>query len=255
MINRNLSAWSTALGALPRIAGYQRILGSVEIYFDRLRIVNDALGPHWIFRLVDVVGKDVIKANRPSWFDFYINDTDRLHCPLDPGAPETDTYLGRKYSDMDLALYAGMGFDGYRLVLETSRLVDRDKKQIIFDGRYTLTLPDNIRAELEAFEKNRFVPKEDYYAAYAGALTVLFDGIHAVDDHSEEHFERLAAGCLILMCGGHQGCTKHPSPEDAFKAQMDSLIIFNIARHVMLGMIPLSEQERAPRLHAVGSAD
>ncbi|MHB0865554.1 MAG: hypothetical protein ACYC1Y_01460 [Minisyncoccota bacterium] len=133
-MKQNLLAWSAVLGALPRIMHYKHVLSGTDAYFDRLRIVNEALGPHWVFRLADAVGLEIIKVNRPSWHEFYVEDVDRLHCPLDPGAPETEAYLGRKYSDMDMAFYAGMGFDGYRLALQTPRQVDFGTKQLRFDG-------------------------------------------------------------------------------------------------------------------------
>ena len=251
-MKQNLLAWSAVLGAFPRIAHYQRVLSGINTYFDRLRIVNEALGPHWVFRLADIVGLETIKANRPSWHEFYVEDIDRLHCPLDPGAPETEAYLGRKYSDMDMALYAGMGFDGYRLALQTPRHADLDTKQLHFDGRYVLEPSPELKARLDAYGRQHFVPKEDYYAAYGAALSVLFDRITGDGSGSldDDMLERVAAGCMILMCGGHKGCSKHITPEEEFSAQMESLIIFNHAKNVISG-ITLLDKSAMPRIHAV----
>ncbi len=239
-------------GLYPRIAYYQRVLSGTDAYFDRLRIVNEALGPHWVFRLAGVVGIETIKENRPSWHEFYVEDVDRLHCPLDPGAPETEAYLGRKYSDMDMAFYAGMGFDGYRLALQTSRHVDFNTKQLRFDGRYVLEPSSELKAKLDVYGRQHFVPKEDYYATYGSALSVLFDrisgdGFEGLDDDT---LERVAAGCLILLCGGHRGCSKHITSEEEFSAQMESLIIFNHAKNVISG-VTLLEKSATPRIHAV----
>lgn len=155
----NLLKWAPAVGAFSRIAYYRKVLSEQSTYFDRLRIVNDALGANWVFRLADAVGIENIRASRPSWAAFYVDDCDRLHCPLDPGAPETAVYLGREYADMDMAFYAGMGFDGYRLVLQTPRLVDIDNKTISFDGRYQLRLLDQQRMKLDELYAQRVVPK------------------------------------------------------------------------------------------------
>ncbi len=251
-MKQNLLVWSTVLGALPRIAHYQHVLSSTDAYFDRLRVVNEALGPHWVFRLADVVGLETIKANRPSWHEFYVKDIDRLHCPLDPGAPETEAYLGRKYSDMDMALYAGMGFDGYRLALQTPRHVDFETKQLRFDGRYMLEPSSELKMKLDAYSRQHFVSKEDYYAAYGAALSVLFDRISGEGSGSldDDMLERVAAGCLILLCGGHRGCSKHITPEEEFSAQMESLIIFNHAKNV-ISSTTLLEKSTTPRIHAV----
>lgn len=224
-------------------------------YFDRLRIVNSALGGDWVFRLADAVGIELIRKNRPSWVAFYVEDCDRLHCPLDPGAPETEAYLGRDYSDMDMAFYAGMGFDGYRLALETPRLVDLDKKCINFDGRYHLQLPDPIRVDLDQLHATRRIAKERYYSDYGSALSVLFEIIDCLTsgDINEELLERVSAGCLILMCGGHRGCRKHITTEEEFQAQMESLIVFNCAKTVLLEQTKLDESV-IPALHVVGQA-
>ncbi len=237
-MKHNLLVWSVVLGAFPRIAQYQTVLTATDTYFDRLRIVNEALGPHWIFRLANAVGLEAIKANRPSWHAFYVEDIDRLHCPLDPGAPETEAYLGRKYSVMDMAFYAGMGFDGYRFALQTPRHVELDTKRLHLDDRYTFEPSPELKAKLVAYDSRHFIPKEDYYAAYGTALSVLFDGITS-GEQNEDALERLAAGCLILLCGGHKGCRQHVTSEEEFSAQMESLIIFNYARDVIIGTTPL----------------
>jgi len=236
----NLLSWGAVLGAIPRIIHYRDILSETKTYFDRLRIVNEALGPHWVFRLADTVGIDVIKKNRPSWYQFYVEDVDRLHCPLDPGAPETEPYLDRRYSDMDMAFYAGMGFDGYILALQTSRIVEFDTKRLILDGRYTLEPSEELRAKLDSYEHKHFIPKEDYYAAYGSALSVLYDQIQVITD-DEDMLERVVAGCLILLCGGHKGCKKHITTEEEFSAQMESLIIFGHAKSVILGSVSLGD--------------
>lgn len=211
--------------------------------------MNEALGPHWVFRLADAVGLETIKSNRLSWHQFYVEDVDRLHCPLDPGAPETLTYLGRKYSDMDMAFYAGMGFDGYRLALQTPRHVDLSSKQISFDGRYVLTPSVELKARLDAYGRRRFIPKEDYYAAYGDTLTVLYEAL-SKEPFEEHAIEGIAAGCLIVLCGGHKGCLKHITPEEEFGAQMESMIIFNHAKNVITGATLLDEAT-TPRIHAV----
>lgn len=241
-MNTNLLNWGAVIGALSRILHYQILLGNVETYFDRLRIVNEALGPHWVFRLADAVGLDTIKENRLSWYRFYVEDIDQLHCPLDPGAPETATYLGRMYSDMDMAFYAGMGFDGYRLALQTPRVVCFNEKHIDFDGRYRLVPSPEMKARLDAYDDRRFIPKEDYYAAYSDALTNLYDMIGRVAKRKpdEDMIERTVAGCLILLCGGHRGCNKHINEAEKFQAQMESMIIFNHARSILIGHTSLN---------------
>ena len=248
----NLLNWSTAVGAFPRILHYQEILRNTEMYFDRLRIVNEALGPHWIFRLADSVGFDTIKANRLSWYRFYVEDIDQLHCPLDPGAPETSVYLGRRYSDMDMAFYAGMGFDGYRLALQTPRKVCLDDKHIDFDGRYRLVPSSELKERLDLYDVRRFIPKEDYYSAYKDALVSLYDLIGRIvaKEHNEDMVERAAAGCLILLCGGHKGCQQHPNEEERFLAQMESMIIFTHAQNILTGQTSLRDSATSLRVVA-----
>lgn len=234
----NITRWGTVLGALPRIMQYLKVLETTPTYFERLRIVNEALGSHWVFRLADAVGAEKIRLNRPSWHRFYIEDHDGLHCPLDPGAPETASFLGRRYSDMEMAFYAGMGFDGYRLALETPRIVSVESGNILFDGRYNLEPSVEMTAELRKFAADTFIPKDHYYGTYAKTLDALFAIINEVVTDGmvdEEKLERTIAGCLIVMCGGHQGCQTHPSQEERFAIQMESLIIFNHARMVMKG--------------------
>lgn len=237
----NLLQWSAAISAIHRIPVYQAKLAVADTYFDRLRITNDALGGNWVFRLADVVGLETIKMNRLSWYQFYIQDIDRLHCPLDPGAPETEAYLGLDYSVMDMAFYAGMGFDGYQLALNTGRHVDMDEKEIMFDGRYHLHLPGTWKEELQQYDRDRVVPKEDYYAAYGDALSVLYDAIHAKPT-DDEALERLVSACLIFLCGGHTGCLKHITDEIQFKCQMESLIIFRHAKGLVTGAVNLGEE-------------
>lgn len=247
-MRQNLVRWGAAVGALPRILHYRKVLGATETYFERLRIVNEALGAHWVFRLADAVGPEQIKVNRPSWYRFYVEDIDGLHCPLDPGAPETETYLGRELSDMDLAFYAGMGFDGYRLALETQRIVSLVDKSIDFDHRYRLAASLDLRDRLALYDKNGIIPKEDYYSAYCAALTTLFKTIEGAVQGTapgacgdEVVLERSVAGCLILLCGGHQGCLKHPNHVERFQTQMESLIIFHQARRILTGQAAMEE--------------
>jgi len=242
-VKANLLKWGAAVGALPRILRYQEVLGSIETYFDQLRVVNEALGPHWVFRLADAVGLESIKENRLSWYRFYVEDIDRLHCPLDPGTPETKAYLGQSYSDMDMAFYAGMGFDGYRLALQTPRRVCFDRKHLDFDNRYRFTPSSELKARLDAYDVQRFIPKEDYYSAYSDVLTNLYELIGRVvaGKTDEDAVERVAAGCLILLCGGHHGCGCHINEEERFRAQMESMIIFTHARNVVLGRTLLGD--------------
>lgn len=249
----NLLRWSSAISAFQRILDYQEILTGTEKYFHKLRIVNEALGPHWVFRLADAVGIDVIKENRPSWHAFYIEDIDRLHCPLDPGAPETEAYLGKAYADMDMAFYAGMGFDGYRLALQTQRKVCFSSKELEFDSRYRLTPSEELKASLDRYDEQHFIPKQDYYAAYADALKALFDSMESImtGQHDSYVIERTAAGCLILLCGGHHGCKQHISREEEFHAQMESLIIFNHARNVLIGITDLKNMKTPSLVRAV----
>lgn len=243
----NLIRWGTVIGAFPRILRYRKILGETNTYFDRLRLVNQALGPEWIFRLVDTVGMHAIKANRLSWYKFYVEDINGLHCPLDPGAPETEAYLGRSFSDMDMAFYAGMGFDGYHLALETSRKICFQNKHLDLDGRYRLYLSSELKEQLGLYDAQHFIPKEDYYTAYGAALTSLFDQIDRImqtDQVPEDVIERTMAGCLILLCGGHHGCKARITKEDMeFQAQMESLIIFNHAKNIFVGDTSLPEPE------------
>jgi len=251
----NLLKWAPAVGAFSRIAYYRKVLSEQSTYFDRLRIVNDALGANWVFRLADAVGIENIRASRPSWAAFYVDDCDRLHCPLDPGAPETAVYLGREYADMDMAFYAGMGFDGYRLVLQTPRLVDIDNKTISFDGRYQLRLLDQQRMKLDELYAQRVVPKEVYYSAYGSALSILFGQIDQINYGNADDglVERTAAGCLILMCGGHRGCSSHITAEEEFQAQMESIIIFTFTKAILLGHVKLveSSNSKTSPLHVV----
>lgn len=225
----NLLRFGAVIGAFPRMLHCRDLLGNTDRYFDRLRIVNEALGPHWVFRLADVVGFETIRENRPSWYSFYVDDIDRLHCPLDPGAPETEAYIGRAYSDMDMAFYAGMGFDGYRLALQTQRKVDFGSKELELDRRFRFVPSAELKNVLDKYDEQHFIPKQDYYAAYADALKPLFDSIETVmaGQHDSQMVERIAAGCLTLLCGGHRGCSKHVSHEEEFQAQMESMIILS----------------------------
>ena len=253
----NLLTWGTVLGALPRIVLYRERLLAASSYFDRLRMVNEALGPHWVFRLAEIVGVDAIRANRPSWAEFYIDDCDRLHCPLDPGAPETEAFLGVKYSAMDMAFYAGMGFDGYALALQTPRLFDQRTKRIAFDRRYSFDPPAALKATLDNYDRLGHIPKEAYYSAYGTTLSALFERL----EHNlaggegvpgEELLERLAAGCLIFMCGGHKGCNKHSTTAEEFAAQMEGLAIFSCATDVITGRTTLEDAAVSKKLVAVG---
>jgi len=241
MTTKNLVRWATVIGAFPRIAMFEDRMNSVKDYINRVRIVNDVLGPNWAFRLRDIVGDKTIKENRPSWYDFYVADTDGMHLPLDPGAPETLKYLGEQYSVRDLAFYAGMGFDGYCLVLHTQRIVSREQKSILFDGRYHLTLPADVKSELHGYDVQQHIPKEKYYQEYAETLDAVYGSIRSIiaSESISPITEQTAAACLILMCGGHKGCKGHPSEEERFNAQMDSLIVFNTCRLVVSGMINL----------------
>ena len=247
MLMRNFVRWATVIGAFPRIAMFENRMTDVKNYINRVRIVNDVLGPNWAFRLRDIVGDKTIQANRSSWYDFYVADTDGMHLPLDPGAPETLLYLGDRYSARDLAFYAGMGFDGYCLVLQTQRIVSHEQKSILFDGRYHLVLPDDVKSELHGYDIQQHIPKEKYYEEYAVTLDAIYRSIGTIIASAGSisstpwMIERTAAACLLLMCGGHKGCKGHPSEEERFAAQMDSLIIFNTCRLVISGMINLEE--------------
>lgn len=242
VMRSNLVRWGTAIGALRRISEFRQVLAQKERYIDRLRFVNTVLGPDWVFRLPDTVGLETIKTNRPSWNDFYVDDTDGVHLPLDPGAPETNKYLGEEYSIKDLAFYAGMGFDGYCLALKTERNVDLIQKNIRFDGRYLLRPTPEQLAVLEGYERAKLIPKEAYYNSYRCTLDALYELIDQIesdfdagDDVSDERIECAIAGSVILLCGGHQGCGTHPTKEIEFQVQMLSLITFDIARNVIGG--------------------
>lgn len=245
----NLLKYSVAVAAFPRILSYKSILSKTDMYFDRLRIVNESLGPHWIFRLADAVSLEVIKINRASWYRFYVEDIDQLHCPLDPGAPETSIYLGRDFADMDMAFYAGMGFDGYRLALETSRIVDFEEKTLELDSKFKFSPSCDLKTKLDLYDENRHIPKEDYYASYGDALQQLYrviDNIHTNPAISDEIIESAAVACLILLCGGHHGCSKHITKEEEFRAQMESLIIFSCVRGILIGEMSVSESCNPP---------
>lgn len=250
MTTSNLFVWSAAVGAFPRIEECHALLQKMESYFDRLRFVNEALGPHWVFRLADAVGIDEIRKNRPSWAEFYVDDVDGLHCPLDPGAPEISRFLGREYSDLDLAFYAGMGFEGYRLALKTQRLVDITSKSIKFAGQYHLESSEEFVEELNGFLARRHVPKEEYYARYGAALSVLYESITSCNKNiqSDNQLERTAAGCLLFLCGGHKGCSTHPTPAERFHAQMEGLIIFQHTHDLVTGISSLQEMSSSPVL-------
>ena len=149
---------------------------------------------------------------------------------------------------MDMGFYAGMGFDGYRLALETPRIVELDTKRIRFDGRYVLEPSPELVDELAACEHSRRISKETYYGAYGSALKALFTCMKRGSSADEALLERMAASALILLCGGHKGCKQHITPEEEFSAQMESLIIFSHARNMLAGEKSL---ETAPLVRAV----
>lgn len=245
MTPSNLFSWATAVGALSRIKMFNERMNTTEKYIDRLRLANDILGPNWAFRLRDIVGDETIIANRPSWYDFYVKDVDGLHLPLDPGAPETSMFLGPDYSAKDMAFYAGMGFDGYCLALRTQRIVLQKQKSILFDDKYIVKLPAEIKLDLQGHDVTQHIPKEKYYREYGLALDSIYSSVEQILSSGKEInsaiVERTVAACLILLCGGHQGCTKHISSESEFNAQMDSLIIFNASRLIASGQINLED--------------
>jgi hypothetical protein len=109
-----------------------------------------------------------------------------------------------------------------------------------FDNRFLLELPQKEREKLIEYARERQVPKDEYYSAYGDALSVLFDQLDQ-ENVDWKRLERLAAGCLILLCGGHTGCLTHVSNEIRFRAQMESMIFFKHARGVMTGQIHLTE--------------
>lgn len=250
-MTKNLVCWGTAIGAFARILEFQSRMRKVDTYFNRLRMANDALGPNWVFRLVDLVGLDTIIKNRPSWAQFYVDDHDGLHAPLDPGAPETEKYLGTPYSIKDMAFYAGMGFDGYRLALQTQRSVNSKNGTIDFDGRYQLA-DESIASMCAERQKSGTVEKPFYYRLYAEALDALYDNFEHIRSSNGqiELIERTAGASLILLCGGHTGCLKHKNQEEEFKSQLESIIIFSFARLLANGEITLKGAEKTLQVAA-----
>lgn len=250
-MTKNLVIWATVVGAFKRILDFESRMKEVSTYFERLRIANDVLGPSWVFRLVDLVGVETIKENRSSWAQFYIDDHDGLHAPLDPGAPETEKYLGVPYSIKDMAFYAGMGFDGYHLALHTQRIVDSQNGTIKFDGRYQFAHESVAQLCIE-YQERRRIEKFFYYRRYAEALDALYHNFEQtrLSGGQVELIEQTAAASLILLCGGHKGCLKHKNPEEEFESQIESLVIFEFARLIAEGEVTLANAEKTLRAAA-----
>lgn len=250
-MTKNLVCWATAIGAFERILEFQLRMKKMSTYFNRLRMANDALGPNWVFRLVDLVGLETVNKNRPSWAQFYVDDHDGLHMPLDPGAPETEKYLGVPYSIKDMAFYAGMGFDGYRLALQTQRSVDSQNGTINFDGRYQFTC-ESVTNMCVEYQKRGVIEKPFYYRLYADALNVLYGNFEHIRSNNGqvELIERTAAASLMLLCGGHKGCIKHKNPQEEFESQIESLVIFSFVRLLANGEVTLVGAQKATQVAA-----
>lgn len=241
-MKNNLVRWATAVGAIAQILEAQAKMMATQSYFERLRIANDLLGPNWVFRLVDTVGIAIISRNRPSWVSFYVDDHDGLHSPLDPGAPETLEYLGTKYSAMDMSFYAGMGFNGYRLALQTQRLTDSVNGTIEFDERYQFS-DKSIADMCEKYQAVGSIEKVVYYDLYAQALDALYEKFEQIRSNPNDTIlvEQTACAMLLLMCGGHKGCAKHRNHQERFDSQIESLVIFSFAKKLATGEINLRD--------------
>lgn len=232
---------ATIIGAIPRILNYEKRLSRMS-YLERVRFCNKALGPDWIFRLIDIVGEETIRENRPSWLDHYRDDIYGQHLPLDPRAPETDEKLGEVVGAREFALYAGVGFDGYQLVLNT-------KRQIRFDD-LSLSL-GNLRFQpSDAGTLRKLIGNElssdDYYEAYSAALRALFETYSLVDKElpfNEEAATRAALATLVFMCGGHTGCNSHVDKEEEQLTRRTVVVLCNYVTDICHGKAVLSTKE------------
>lgn len=225
-MRRALIEWGAIVGAMPRAIEYYERLKSGS-YYQRLRFFNQVVGPDWQFRLLDTVGSDVIEQCRPSWLEFYRDDSYSEHMPLDPRAPETDEYLGNDFGAMEFAFYAAMGFDGYALALRTFRSVNEaDCSVTLGVRRVEAGQSQELRALL-----SRELGARDYYDAYGKALAALFDAFRGLitlpgtADVADERLETLAAASLMFLCGGHTGCRKHKDAEEAQLVRRQIIIL------------------------------
>jgi hypothetical protein len=237
----SLFRWATAVGAIPRIVAYRRRLAPLS-YFERVRFCNSVLGPDWIFRLQDIVGQEVIEEARPSWLSFYRDDIYGQHLPLDPRAPETDEYLGSEMGAMEFAFYAGMGFEGYMLALNTIRQIDTENATVTLGG-YRLSGVDTTK--LMAL-KDQDLKASDYYAAYGRALTALFKLYETTESNvqltDEGQLESAAAASLLFLCGGHQGCGSHKDRSEGQSVRQQVIILCRYVEALSKGEITLQSE-------------
>jgi len=231
MMKSRLFKWSPAVSAMPRILSHAKIMEGMS-YIDKLQWYNKIMGPDWIFRLKDVVGLDLIKKNRKSWADCYVNDMYDLHMPLDPRAPETDKMLGKNTGTKEFAFYSGMGFDGYVLALNTLRKVNRERFEIDFDNlKFDWISKKEILETEKIYEADGTISKETYYRFYGEALLSIFNAIKTIvssENIDEEKLENTAASSLLFLCGGHQGYqggSQYISNAERSEAQLDVIII------------------------------
>jgi hypothetical protein len=240
-----LFGWATVVGAMPRILAYRDRIEPLS-YYERVRFCNAALGPDWIFRLQDIVGSDMISRARPSWLNFYRDDIYSQHLPLDPRAPETDKYLGEQTGAMEFAFYAGMGFEGYMLALNTPRVIDTRSASVVLDG---VRLGGLDEAELRSLS-TRTLEAPDYYEAYGRALRALFAGYASVASSrqaaTDDTLECLAAASLLFLCGGHQGCSGHVDHEEGQEVRRQVIILCRYVEALASGRIFLTP-ERLPQ--------
>lgn len=233
-----LVEWAPAVAAVSRIEHCHKLLQG-KTFFEQIQIFNKIVGADYIFRLNDLVGTETIRTNRPSWANFYIDDIYGLHIPLDPRAPETEKFLGKKVATKEFAFYAGMGFDGYQLALNTKRIINKECCSIEF-GDYNLDwLGSNILQKERVFEADGSISKETYYRIYGEAILALFDAYSELNDItdkeeiSEDHWENVAGASLLFLCGGHRGCSQHISPAERTETQLAAILIALYAKSLV----------------------
>lgn len=245
-MRETLFRWATVVGAMPRILKYRDRIAPLS-YYERVRFCNSVLGPDWIFRLQDVVGSEAISKARPSWLNFYRDDIYSQHLPLDPRAPETDKYLGEEIGAMEFAFYAGMGFEGYMLALNTPRAIDTHNACVTLGDLRFSGLDDN---QLKSLSRRK-LEASDYYAAYGRALQALFSAYAPVvfsdQPANEDALEGIAAASLLFLCGGHQGCSGHVDQDEGQEVRRQVIILCSFVEALATGEISVGTRQSLPQ--------
>ena len=245
-MRENHFRWATIIGPPPRILDHFRRLQTYS-YYDRINFFAGVYGSDWIFRLLTVNTKETIAANRPSWLAFYHDDQYDAHFPLDPRAPETDAILGTDMGAKELALYSGVGFDGYSLALRTRRSIDAENCQIVLDGYHLDHLTRQRVLEL-ADARSDELSAEHYYRLYGAAINRLYENFSAIlsdsGDGADDMIENTAAALLLILCGSHMGCATHRSEAEAQIVRSQSLIVFAYSLSLSQMDVLVAEQER-----------